>query len=299
MGKRRAARQVAAALPFLAPWLIGTLGLVVAPILLGFYWSFTDYNLMQAPKWVGAANYQALAGDATFWTSVWNTVYLTVIGVPAAIVIGLGTALMLNRPVRGRSLHRSAIYLPAIVPPVAGAIMFLWIFNPNYGLLNAALGAVGVHGVGWLGDPSTAKISQLVIVLWGTVGSVMVVFIAGLKEIPEQYYEAAAIDGASSWARFRYITLPMLGPVLFYNAVTGVIFYLQFFEQAFVMTSRDLGAPVNSTLYYSLYLYQNAFSYLKMGYAAAMGTILFAVTLGVTVVFFALNKRFVYYPGEA
>jgi multiple sugar transport system permease protein len=286
------------ALPFLLPWLVGMLALIVIPIGLAVYWSFTDYNLLQAPNLIGLTNYSNLAVDPTFWQSVWNTIYILVLGVPIGIVIGLGIAMLLSQPIRGRGLHRSAIYLPAIVPPVAGAIMFLWIFNPNYGLLNAALGIVGIHGIGWLVDPSTAKIAQLVIVLWGTVGSTMVVFIAGLKEIPEQLYEAAAIDGATTWTRFRYITLPMLGPVLFYSIVVGVIFYLQFFEQAFVMTSRDLGAPVNSTLYFSLYLYQNAFLYLKMGYASAMACILFVATLAVTTVFFTLQKRLVYYPGE-
>ncbi len=294
----RAAKQLLAALPFLAPWLIGYLGLIVFPIVLVIYWSFTNYNLLQPPQWVGAQNYATMVSDPTLWTSVGNTLYITLIGVPAGIVIGLGTALLLNRDVAGRAVHRSAIFVPAIVPPVAGAIIWIWILNPDYGLLNAVLGVFGIPRQGWLGDPSLAKFSQLMVVLWGTVGQIMIVFLAGLKEIPDQLYEAAAIDGASAYARFRHITLPMLSPVLFYNVIVGVIFYLQFFEQAFVMTSKDLGAPVNSTLYFAIYLYQNAFSYLKMGYAAAMATVLFVATLATTVLFFTLQRRLVFYAGE-
>ncbi len=297
-GTPRAARQVAAALPFLTPWLIGLLGLIVIPVALVVYWSFTDFSLLQAPHWVGAQNYQNLVTDPTFWTSVGNTLYITLIGVPAGVVIGLGTALLLNRDVFARDWHRAAIFLPAIVPPVAGAIIWIWILNPDYGLLNAVLSVFHVPPLGWLGDPSWAKLAELLIVLWGSIGQIMIVFLAGLKEVPEQLYEAASIDGASAWDRFRHITLPMLGPVLFYNVVVGVIFYLQFFEQAFVITSKDLGAPVNSTLYYTIYLYENAFDFLKMGYAAAMAWVLFLTTLAVTVLFFAFQRRLVFYAGE-
>ncbi len=295
---RRAARELAAALPFLGPWLVGLFGLILLPVALVLYWSFTNFNLLQPPQWVGMLNYQNLVADPTFWTSVGNTLYITLIGVPAGVVIGLGTALLLNRPVFARDAHRAAIFLPAIVPPVAGAIIWIWILNPDYGLLNAVLSVFHIPPLGWLGDPAWAKVAQLMLVLWGAVGQIMIVFLAGLKEVPESLYEAAAIDGASRWAQFRYITLPMLGPVLFYNVVVGAIFYLQFFEQAFVINSKDLGAPVNSTLYYTIYLYENAFDYLKMGYAAAMAWVLFLTTLAITVVFFAFQKRLVFYAGE-
>jgi multiple sugar transport system permease protein len=295
---RKPVRGLAAALPFTALWVIGFLGFIALPVVLVLYWSFTDYDLFSQPEWVGLANYQALAGDATFWKAVSNTLYLALIGIPAGLIMGLGTAILLNRPVTGRGFYRSVVFLPGIVPPVVGALVFVWILNPNYGLLNAILAVFGIPAIGWLSDPDWAKISELMMVLWGSVGMTMVVCLAGLKEIPEHLYEAADIDGASKLAKFRYITLPMLSPVIFYNIIVGVIFYLQFFEQAFVITSQDIGAPVNSTLFFSLYLYQNAFLFLKMGVASAMAWVLFIATVSITALFFGLQKRFVFYLGE-
>jgi multiple sugar transport system permease protein len=296
--RSKSARELAAALPFLGLWFIGFIGLIALPVVLVLYWSFTDFNLFTQPHWVGTANYNGLIGDSTFWKSVFNTAYLALIGVPAGLVMGLGTALLLNRPVFGRGFYRAAVFLPGIVPPVVGALVFVWILNPNYGLLNAVLSLFRIPAIGWLGDPTWAKLAELLMVLWGSVGTTMVVCLAGLKEIPEHLYEAAAIDGGSRWSQFRYITLPMLSPVIFYNIIVGVIFYLQFFEQAFVITSQDIGAPVNSTLYFSLYLYQNAFLFLKMGTASAMAWVLFVTTGVITALFFALQKRFVFYLGD-
>jgi multiple sugar transport system permease protein len=296
--RARSARKTAAAFPFISLWVIGFVVFIALPIVLVLYWSFTDYNLFSAPQWVGLANYQTLIADPIFWKSVWNTAYLALLGIPAGLVMGLGTAILLNRPMTGRGFYRAVVFMPGIVPPVVGALVFVWILNPNYGLLNAILALFGIRPVGWLSDPSWAKIAELMMVLWGSVGMTMVVFLAGLKEIPDHLYEAAAIDGASAWAKFRYITLPMLSPVIFYNIIVGVIFYLQFFEQAFVITSQDIGAPVNSTLFFSLYLYQNAFLFLKMGTASAMAWVLFVATVGITALFFGLQRRFVFYLGE-
>jgi multiple sugar transport system permease protein len=295
---RKSARELTAALPFIALWLIGFIGFIAIPVVLVFYWSFTDFNLFSPPQWVGAANYQNLVGDATFWKSIFNTAYLAVLGIPAGLVMGIGTAVLLNRPVSGRGFYRAVVFMPGIVPPVVGALVFVWILNPNYGLLNGILSLFGIPPIGWLSDPTWAKIGELMMVLWGSVGMTMVVCLAGLKEIPEHLYEAAAIDGGSKWAQFRYITLPMLSPVIFYNIIVGVIFYLQFFEQAFVITSQDIGAPVNSTLFFSLYLYQNAFLFLKMGTASAMAWVLFVATVLITAAFFGLQKRFVFYLGD-
>lgn len=294
-GRRRAqVRRVISALPFISPWLIGALGLVAIPLVLCVYWSFTSYNLLSSPQWVGLANYRALFADPVFWLSVRNTLYITLIGGTAGIVMGLGTALLLNRPGRAITLYRSAVFLPAVVPVVSGVIGWTWILNPDYGLLNGILHSLHLPTPGWLDDPGTAKIGLLMIILWGAVGQIMVTFLAALKQVPTDYYEAAAIDGAGPFQRFRRITLPLLSPILLYNVVIAVLFYTQMFEQAFVASPLDLGAPVNSTLFYSLYLYQNAFTYLQMGKAAAMACLLLVFSLLVVLGFFAINRRYGY-----
>jgi multiple sugar transport system permease protein len=224
--------------------------------------------------------------------------YLTVIGVPAGIILPLGIALLLQGKVRGAAIYRTAIFLPAILPPVAGALVWIWILNPDYGLLNAVLHLFHVPPIGWLSNPTYAKLSLLILVTWGAVGTNMVIFMAALNEIPDELYEAAVLDGATSRQRLRNITLPMLGPVMFYTIVVGTVFFLQFFEQAFVVTASQLGAPANSTLFYSIYLYENAFVFLRTGSAAAMAVIMFVATIVITAVFFAIQRRFVYYAGD-
>lgn len=285
-------------LPFLLPWLIGFIALTLIPLGLSLYWSFTNYDILQPPQWVGAQNYVGLVHDPLFRTSVINTSFMVVIGVPAGILLGLGCALLLRRPIKGSALYRGAIFVPAVVPSVAVAVIWIWIFNPDYGLLNAALGVVHIKPQGWLASPSLAKPSLLMLLVWEAVGQIMVLMLAGLKEIPGELYEAASLDGAKPLQHFRYITLPLMGPVLFYSLIVWMIFYLQFFTEAFVATSQDLGEPVNSTLFYSIYIYQNAFQFLKMGYASAMAWILFAVTMIITVTLFRLQRRFIFYRGE-
>jgi multiple sugar transport system permease protein len=285
-------RGVLAALPFLSPWAVGVICLVAIPLGLCVYWSFTSYNLLTPPQWTGMANYRALFHDPVFWLSVRNTLYITLIGGTTGILMGLGTALLLNKPGRAITFYRSAIFIPAVVPVVSMVIAWVWILNPDYGLLNGVLHLLHLPTYGWLDDPATAKLSLLMIILWGSVGQIMIVFLAALKEIPQDYYDAAAVDGASTWSQFRHVTLPLLSPVILYNVVIALVFYTQMFEQAFVASPLDLGAPVNSTLFYSLYLYQNAFTYLSMGKAAAMACLLLVFSLLVVGVFFALNRRY-------
>jgi multiple sugar transport system permease protein len=285
-------RGVLAALPFLSPWAVGVICLVAIPLGLCVYWSFTSYNLLTPPQWTGMANYRALFHDPVFWLSVRNTLYITLIGGTAGILMGLGTALLLNKPGRAVTFYRSAIFIPAVVPVVSMVIAWVWILNPDYGLLNGVLHLLHLPTYGWLDDPATAKLSLLMIILWGSVGQIMIVFLAALKEIPQDYYDAAAVDGASAWSQFRHVTLPLLSPVILYNVVIALVFYTQMFEQAFVASPLDLGAPVNSTLFYSLYLYQNAFTYLSMGKAAAMACLLLVFSLLVVGGFFALNRRY-------
>jgi multiple sugar transport system permease protein len=293
-GARRRARPRRAlrALPFLAPWLAGVACLVAVPLGLAVYWSFTSYNLLTSPHWVGLANYESLARDPLFWLSVRNTLYVMVVGGIAGIAMGLGTALLLNKPGRAVTIYRSAIFIPAVVPVVSMVIAWVWILNPDYGLLNGLLRLVRLPTAGWLDDPGTAKISLLMIILWGAVGQIMITFLAALKEVPQDYYDAAAVDGAGGWQQFWRITLPLLRPVLLYNVVIALVFYSQLFEQAFVASPLDLGAPVNSTLFYSLYLYENAFTNLQMGRAAAMACLLLLFSALAGAAYLALTRRY-------
>jgi multiple sugar transport system permease protein len=297
--RTRPDRDGLSAAVFLGPWGIGLLGLIALPVVLVIYWSFTNFDLLQPPQWVGFANYFSLTHDGDFWQSVRNTIYITVIGVPALTLIPVGVALLVNRPVGGLSFHRTAIFLPAVLPPVAVALVWVWILNPDYGLLNAGLHVFGIAPIGWLSNPSFAKISLLMMVTWGGVGMNMIIFLAALKEIPRDLYEAAQIDGASPMSAFRHITLPMLSPVIFYIVVVSTVFFLQFFEAAFVVTANQLGAPANSTLFYPIYLYEQAFVFLHTGVAAAMAVILFVATMVITGLFFAVQRRFVFYAGGA
>jgi multiple sugar transport system permease protein len=276
---------------FLTPWAIGVLWLLLAPIVLAIYWSFTNYDLLTSPHWVGLANYKGLFHDPVFLTSVRNTLLLAVVGVTVGTLMGLGTAVLLNRPTRSAGIFRSGVFLPAVVPPVATAIIWLFILNPQYGLLNAAFRLVGLPTIGWLADPAYAKYGLLLMVLWGAIGQIMLTFSAALQEIPHDIVQAASLDGAGRWKIFRYITLPLLAPVLLYNVVIATLFYFQFFEQAFVVSPNDLGAPANSTMTYALYIYQQAFTFLHMGDAAAMSCLLLLVSAIIIAIFFAVNRR--------
>lgn len=279
------------ALLYLSPWLVGMAGLVLVPIGLAIYWSFTNYNLLGPASWTGLANYRTLFSDPIFIQSVRNTLYLTVIGVVGGTVMGLGTAVLLNRQSGLVKLYRTVVFLPAVVPPVATAIGWIFILNPQYGILNQALAAVGISRIGWLDDPHFAKLGLLMMVLWGAVGQIMITFLAALQELPRELHEAASVDGATKWRGFLHITLPLLRPVILYNVVIATLFYFQFFEQAFVVSPNDLGSPVNSTMTYSLYIYQQAFTYLHMGEAAAMSVMLLVASGLVTAIFFWLNKK--------
>lgn len=276
---------------FLTPWGIGVAWLVVIPSALALYWSFTAFNLFTAPRWVGLANYRELFKDPVFLTSVTNTLYLAFVGVAAGTGMGLGTAVLLHQSGRVATMLRAGIFLPAVVPPVATGIVWTFILNPSYGLLDAGLRAVGLPPIGWLSDPAFAKYGLLLMVLWGGIGQVMVTFVAAMQQVPGDILEAAALDGAGRLRTFWSVVLPELRPVLLYNVVIATLFYFQFFEQAFVVNPTDLGAPAQSTLTYALYLYQEAFTYLKMGSAAAMSVLLLAASSLVIGVFFLVSRR--------
>lgn len=291
-------KKVFIGLAFCSPWIIGFLVFGLYPVIMSLYYSFTNFNILQAPQWVGLQNYTQMFHDPLYWQSVYNTLYITVLGVPLSIVLGLIAAVLLNQKVRGIGIYRTLIYMPTIVPPVAVAIVWMFILNPNYGLLNAFLGLMHIPQPGWLASPTFAKPAMLFMLLWQS-GQVIIILLAGLQDVPSELYEAARIDGAGSWITFRRITLPLLGPVIFYNAVMGIVNFLQFFTQAFVATSKvSLGAPLNSTMFYPLYMYQNAFQYLKMGYASAMAWGLLAITMILTWLVFRFGNQRVHYGGE-
>ncbi|HVA91808.1 MAG TPA: sugar ABC transporter permease [Chloroflexota bacterium] len=297
-------RREGLGLLFIAPWLIGFLAFGLYPMLDSFYYSFTRYTGFGSPVLTGLTNYSLIIHDPVFWTAVENTLYLVGIGLPLSILLGLLIALPMNAPVRGIAAYRTLIYLPTIVPTVVGALVWLWIFNPDYGLLNGLLSGLHLPTGSWLASPDQAKPALLIMVLWGTVGNIVVITLAGLQEVPPSLIEAAQLDGASAFRRFWHVTLPALSPVIFYNVITGLVFFLQFFDQAYVISSSggaggnaDLGAPLQSTLFYSLYLYQQAFQFQHFGRAAAMSWILLMITALLTFVFFWGSRRFINYGG--
>lgn len=279
---------------FIAPWLIGFLAFKGYPFFASIYLSFTRYDIVSPPAWIGGANYRTLlTADPLFWKSLGVTLRYALAAVPLGIAAGVALALLLNLPMRGASLFRTIFYLPSIVPSVAGAVVFMWILNPQIGLVNGLLRQVGVTGPAWLESAEWALRSLVLLSLWGVGGS-MVIYLAGLKDIPAQLYEAAVLDGATPWQRMRSVTLPLLTPVIFFNLVMGVIGALQVFTEAYIMTR---GGPEDSTLFYSLYLFQRAWRYLDMGYASAMAWILFGLVMGAMGVLFRFQGRWVHYGG--
>lgn len=277
---------------FIAPWLIGFLVFTAGPFFSSVYFSFTRYDIVSAPTWVGLANYDALLNnDPLFWKSLFITIKYAVVAVPIGIIAGVALALLLNIEVKGIAIYRTIFYLPSIVPSVATTVVFAWILNPQVGLVNLILRNFGIVGPNWLADVKTAFWSLIVMGLWGVGGS-MVIYLAGLKDIPLYLYEAAVIDGANAFQRMRRITLPMLTPVIFFNLVMGVIGAFQYFTQAYIMTN---GGPEESTKFYALYLYQRAWNYLDMGYASAMAWVLFLIVVVLTALIFRTQKKWVHY----
>jgi len=279
---------------FISPWIIGFLLFTAFPFLSSVYLSFTRYNIITPAVWVGGANYHTLlTGDPLFWKSLGVTFRFAAIAVPLGIVAGVALALLLNLNLRGMGIYRTIFFLPSIVPTVATSVVFLWLFNPEIGLVNRLLKLVGVTGPPWLGSASWALPTLVLMSLWGVGGS-MVIYLAGLKDIPSYLYEAAIIDGATPWQRLRHVTLPMLSPVIFFNLVMGLIGIFQYFTEAYIMTQ---GGPEDSTHFYALYLFERAWRYLDMGYASAMAWVLFLVIMAITGVMFWTQRRWVHYEG--
>ena len=277
---------------FIAPWVIAFLAFDLIPTLSGFYLSLTKYSIVGSPKWVGLANYSKMFfKDHLYWKSLYNTAYYSFLSVPLGVVSGFTLALLLNHPIRGTTLYRSVYYLPTVVPSVASAIVWLWIFDTREGILNFFISFLGVGPIRWLTSPTWSKPALIIMSLWGLGGS-MVIYLAGLQGIPEELYDAAEIDGAGAIGRLIYVTIPLMTPIIFFNLVMSIIGSFQVFNNAFIMTE---GGPLNSTLFYVLHLFTNAFTFLKMGYAAAMAVVLFIIVLIVTLVVQRSSGRWVHY----
>jgi multiple sugar transport system permease protein len=291
MSRRERSRTLTALL-FLSPWLIGLLIFTAYPIGASLYYSLTDYAVLRPPRWVGLANYAyLLREDEYFWRyAVANTLYMF-LELPLSVGLGVGLAMLLNQKLRGMAVFRTVFYLPVLVPTVASALMWLWLLNPEHGLANQALQGMGLPRLGWLTEPKWSKPGFILMDLWG-VGGGMVIYLAALQGVPEHLYEAALLDGASGWGRFRHVTLPMISPVIFFTVIMGVIGTFQYFTQTFIMTG---GGPALSTLFYALYLFRNAFEYFRMGRACAMAWLLFLATLLATLLVFRSSARWVYY----
>lgn len=290
---KRERRQFFTGLGFTSLWIVG-LGLFTAyPVLASLYYSFCDYSILKSPVWCGLSNYTELFSDELFWLSLKNTLIYAGVSVPLGAVVALSLALLLNQDVRGRPLFRVLFYLPSIVPLVAASMLWMWIFNGQVGLLNWVLTPLlepfGLTPPGWLVDPAWAKSALIIMSLWGT-GNAMVIYLAGLQNVPRELYEAAEIDGASGFRRFWHVTLPQLAPVVYFNVVMSLIGALQIFTQAIVMSSAASGGtgtemdgfPARSTLFYTMHLFATAFYDLRMGYASAMAYVLFLVIAGLT-----------------
>ena len=297
---RKAKRRVdtrAAGYLFLLPWLVGFFFLTLGPTLSSLYLSFTDFNLLQPPRWIGAQNYvRMLSADPRFVGAVEVTLLYVVLSVPAKLAFALGIALLLDKGIRGLTVYRALFYLPSLLgASVAIAVLWRQIFSAD-GIVNAVLGVFGVAGMSWISNPGTAIYTLVLLSVW-QFGSPMIIFLAGLRQIPQDLYEAASMDGASKWRQFRRITLPLLAPVIFFNLVLQTIDAFKAFTPAFII-SGGTGGPIDSTLFYTLYLYEEGFGNFRMGYASAMAWVLLIAIAAFTAAAFVTSKYWVFYEDD-
>ncbi|HUC94295.1 MAG TPA: sugar ABC transporter permease [Paenibacillus sp.] len=281
---------------FASPWVIGLLLFFAVPLVSSLYFSFTTYSILQPGEFVGFRNYVELMADSVFWKSISNTVYFVVFFVPLSIFFGVALAMLLNMRVRGMAVYRTIFFLPTLVPAVAMAVLWMWLLNPGFGLVNGMLDVVGIQGPAWLGSETWSKPSLILMSLWG-IGQSVVIYLAGLNDISPDYYEAGDIDGANWFHKMKSITLPLLTPVIFFNLVMGIIGAFQQFTLPYTMTGGR-GTPADSMKFYVMYLYDNGFKFFKMGYASAMAWILFIIVMALTALIFYTSKKWVHYQGE-
>jgi multiple sugar transport system permease protein len=296
----------------MSPWIAGFAIFFGYPLVMTAYYSFTHYDLLSAPRWIGFANYRYLFhGDQQIWPAVSNTLWFMAVSVPANALFAFGIALMLSRARRGIGFFRTVFYLPALVPPVAATLGFVYLLNPGTGPVNTFLGHLGIQGPLWFDSPQWSKPSLVLLGMWG-VGNLMIIFLASLIDVPRHLYESASLDGAGSMKQLRYVTLPTISPVILFAVVIGVIESLQYFTQAYVASTiaagsaasategaNSLGYPLYSTLFYPILLYQQGFRYFNMGYASAMAMLLLFAALAVIVLILRNSRRWVHAAGAA
>ena len=296
----------------MSPWILGFTIFFGYPLVMTAYYSFTHYDLLSAPRWIGLANYKYLFnGDQRIWPGVSNTLWLMAVAVPLNVLFAFGVALMLSRARRGIGFFRTVFYLPALVPPVAATLGFVYLLNPGTGPVNTLLGHLGISGPLWFDSPTWSKPSLVLLGMW-SVGNMMIIFLAAVLDVPKHLYESAELDGAGGFQQMRWVTLPTISPVILFAVVIGVIEALQYFTQAYVASTiaagsaasategaNSLGYPLDSTLFYPVLLYQQGFRYFNMGYASAMAMLLLAVAFAVTLVIVRNSRRWVHYQGPA
>lgn len=288
-------KRLGLGLLFISPWVVGFLVFGLYPIAMALYYSLTDYDVLREPVWVGALNYRDMLTDDVFWKALWNTLVYAGVSVPLTLTLSLMAAVLLNRPITGRSVFRTCFYIPAIVPLVAVGMVWIWMFNGDLGLVNYALGLVGIDGPQWTSDRNWTKPMLILSSAW-QIGGSMVLFLAGLQDVPRSLYESADLDGARPRHQFWHITVPMVSPILYFNLIIGIITGIQEFVKPFVMLED--GGPDRSALLFAVYIYQNAFTYNNMGYACAMAVVLFLLILVLTWLANRVVSSRVYYAGE-
>ncbi len=283
-------------LAFISPWIVGFIFFNLFPIVASLIWSFCDYDVLSDPVFVGLLNYRELASDAVFWKALYNTLYYAAFSLPLGMVLSFAIAVLLNQSIVARPVFRTIYFLPQIVPLVAVAMIWLWIFNGSCGLLNYGLSLVGIEGPNWLTNPAWTKPALVMTMLWQT-GATVVIYLAALQDVPRVLYESAELDGANGLQRMWHITIPMISPVIYFNLVIGIITTVQEFVKPFIMMGGG-GGPNRSALFYVVYLFQNAFEYFRMGYACAMAWILFAIIILITWFATRATRKHIYYAGE-
>ena len=281
---------------FMAPWLIGFVGLFVGPALASLYYSFCQYDAISKPLWIGGANYvKMFTTDELFFPSLGRTFYYTAVSVPIGVLLSMLAAILLNMKVKGTVIFRTLFFMPSLVPLVSAVVLWLWLLNTEWGIVNQGLRALGMNGIGWFTDRYYAIPSLILMAWWRSIGGTrMIIFLAGLQGIPEEMYDAAAIDGAGAWNRTIHVTIPLLSPTIFFNLVLGLIGALQEFAAAFVATE---GGPVYATWFFGLHIYKQAFDYWNTGYASALAWVFAIMIIGLTIVQQRLSTRWVFYYG--
>jgi multiple sugar transport system permease protein len=281
------------ALPYLLPTIIGFFVFILGPVVVSFLLGFTEWDLLTPPKWIGLGNYRAMLFETPlFWTTLRNALYYTLLFVPGAVILPLFVAVLMNQQLRGVTFYRSIYFLPVVTSTVAVALVWQWLYNPEFGPINYVLKLVGIKGPAWIASPEWAMPALVVMSIWQVVGYNMVIYLAGLQGIPEEFYEAAAIDGATGWRQFLHITVPLISPTTFFILIVSIIGSLQVFEQTYILTQ---GGPAYSTLTIAYYIYQQAFQFFHMGLGAALSYVLFIIILLITLIQFRVQKRWVFY----